>query len=158
MLSLHPKTKQKLINLKQAAEESGEYRVAKRIHAVLLNSENYTGPAIAELLHAHRSKVSEWLKNYETHGEEALLEGHRSGRPSSLNVKQIKSLSIIIDNGPVAYGFTSAVWSSLMIGEVIENEFDVQFHPGHVRKILKSMDYSMQKPMRVLARAGGREK
>ena len=67
-------------------------------------------------------------------------------------------LSTIIDNGPVYYGFSSAVWSSIMIGEVIQNEFDVKFHPGHIRKILKNMDYSMQKPKRVLARADENEK
>ncbi len=158
IIKLHKKTKSKLINLKKDAEEAGEYRVAKRIHAVLLNSENHTSPAIAKLLHSHRSKVSEWLKNYDTYGDDALLEGYRSGRPPSLNVNQIIELSTIIDNGPVYYGFSSAVWSSIMIGKVIQNEFDVKFHPGHIRKILKNMDYSMQKPKRVLARADENEK
>ena len=40
-----------------------------------------------------------------------------------------------------------------MIGQVIGHEFGIEFHPGHIRKILKQMDYSMQKPKRVLARA-----
>ena len=37
IIKLHPKTREKLTFLKKEAEQSGEYRVAKRIHAVLLN-------------------------------------------------------------------------------------------------------------------------
>lgn len=158
IIKLHPKTKTKLLQLKKAAEESGEYRVAKRIHAVLLNGEENSSPHIAKLLNAPRSKVSLWLKNYEQYGYDALLEGYRIGRPGQLNEKNKIILAGIIDNGPIAYGFTSAVWTSIMLGEVIRNEFGIVFHPGHVRKILMNMNYSMQKPKRILARANEAEK
>lgn len=158
IITLHPQTKTKLLTLKKEAEEFGEYRVAKRIHAVLLNSEKNTSPSIAKLLNAPRSKVSLWLKNYEAYGYDALLEGYRSGRPQELDEKAKKKLAGIIDEGPVAYGFTSAVWTSVMLVKVIHNEFAVVFHPGHIRKVLTSMNYSMQKPKRVLARANEAEK
>lgn len=158
MLKLHPKTKVKLLELKKQAEKAGESRVAKRIHAVLLNNEEYTGTSIAKLLHAPRSKVSLWLKNYEDYGYEALLEGQRSGRPAQLSEDQKIELEDIIDSGSITYGFTSAVWTSIMIGQVIHNEFGVDFHPGHIRKVLKKMNYSMQKPKRVLARADEEQK
>jgi transposase len=148
----------KLLNLKKEAEKCGEAKVAKRIHAVLLNNENYTSPTIAKLLHAPRSKVSYWLKNYEAHGYESLLEGHRSGRPPSLNEEQKIELEDIIDSGPIAYGFTSGVWTSIMISDVVSEEFGIHFHPGHTRKILKQLGYSMQKPKRVLARADEEQK
>lgn len=158
IIKLHVKTKAKLLNLKKEAEEFGEYRVARRIHAVLLNSEENTSPTIAKFLHAPRSKVSVWLSNYERYGYDSLLEGHRTGRPGQLNERNKIILAGIIDKGPVSYGFTSAVWTSIIIGEVIQNEFGIEFHPGHIRKILKEMSYSMQKPKRVLARADELEK
>lgn len=153
IIKLHVKTRMKLLNLQKEAERCGESRVAKRIHAVLLSNEKYTSTTIAQLLHAPRSKVSCWLKNYEDYGYESLLEGQRSGRPSQLDEEQKIELGDIIDSGPIAYGFSSAVWTSIMIGQVIGHEFGIEFHPGHIRKILKQMNYSMQKPKRVLARA-----
>jgi hypothetical protein len=37
-----------------------------------------------------------------------------------------------------AYGLDSGIWTSPMIVWVIEEEFGVQYHPGHVRKLLYS--------------------
>src|SRR3954449_12288613 len=41
-LTLPPQTRQKLLRLKQEAEHSGCYRVARRLHAVLLNADGHT--------------------------------------------------------------------------------------------------------------------
>lgn len=153
MLKLHHNTVNKLLNLKKEAEQSGEYRVAKRIHAVLLNNDNHSSGYISHLLQSPRSSVSEWLKNYEAFGFESLLEGQRSGRPSLLTEEQEKILCDIIDSGPVAYGFLTGVWTSPIIQQVIENEFSISYHAGHVRKILYALNYSVQRPKRVLANA-----
>ncbi len=80
ILDLHPGTVKKLLRLKKEAESDGVYRVARRIHAVLLNHDRYTSGEITTLLKAARARVSEWLKNYEQYGYEGLLEGYRPGR------------------------------------------------------------------------------
>jgi len=101
-LRLSARKAQELTALRREAERDGEYRVARRIHAVLLNHEQHTSGEIAELLGAPRSKVSLWLGQYETHGWEALLEGHRSGRPKELTSAQLSQLDGVIDSGPIA--------------------------------------------------------
>jgi transposase len=118
-----------------------------------LNYQEHTSGEIARLLEAPRSKVSLWLQQYQAYGWEALLEGHRSGRPKELKPAQLAQLDDIIDSGPVAYGFPSGVWTSPMIVRVIEDEFRVRYHPGHVRKLLKVMGFSVQRPRRKLAKA-----
>jgi transposase len=40
---------------------------------------------------------------------------------------------------------------------VIEEEFGVAYHPGHVRKLLHNLGFSVQRPRRVLARADAEE-
>lgn len=152
-LSLHPKTADKLLRLKKEAEQDGEYRVARRLHATLLNHEGKTSGKIAHVLKAPRSRVSEWLSRYESHGMEGLLEGHRTGRSSGLDSQQKEELAGIIDSGPVAYGFVSGVWNSIMIAKVIQEEFGVLYDPRHVRRILSDLDFSLQRPKRVLAKA-----
>lgn len=153
LLRLHPATHRRLIRLKKEAERDGAYRVARRLQAVVLNAEGHTSGELAKLLQAPRSKVSEWLSNYQTYGLEGLLEGYRSGRPAALSGEQRTQLADIVDSGPVAYGLDSGVWTSPMISWVIEEEFGVRYHPGHVRKLLHDLGFSVQRPRRVLVRA-----
>jgi transposase len=108
---------------------------------------------IARLLEAPRSKVSLWLAQYENHGWQALLEGHRCGRPTELTSAQLLQLDGLIDSGPIDCGFSSGVWTSPMIRRMIEEEFGVRYHPGHVRKVLKELGFSVQRPRRKLAKA-----
>ena len=153
IIHLHSMTFAKLTRLHAEAEKDGSYRVAKRLQAVLLNSKGRSSGELAEILQAPRSKVSEWLSNYEVHGVEGLLEGFRSGRPPLLNVVQLSGLHDIIESGPVAYGLDTGVWTSPKIAHVIAEEFGVNYHPGHVRKLLSQIGSSVQRPRRVLVRA-----
>ena len=153
LLRLHPGRYKRLVRLGKEAERDGAYRVAKRLQAVVLNSEGRTSGEVAGILKAPRSKVSEWLARYEAYDIEGLLEGYRSGRPSRLTAAQREQLGDILDSGPVAYGLDSGLWTSPMIAWVIEEEFGVRYHPGHVRKLLHGLGFSVQRPRRVLARA-----
>ena len=157
LLHLHPATCRRLTRLSKEAERDGAYRVAKRLQAVVLNAEGRTSGELAAVLKAPRSKISEWLSRYQAQGVEGLLEGRRSGRPPELNPKQRKQLEDILESGPVAYGLDNGVWTSPMIAWVIEEEFGVNYHPGHVRKVLHRLGFSVQRPRRVLARANAAE-
>jgi len=153
LIQVHRKTRQRLNLLRKSAERDGAYRVARRLHAVVLNSEGRTSGEVARILESPRSKVSLWLANFQEHGVNGLLEGHRCGRPAELAEAQRQALADIIESGPVAYGFDCGVWTSPRIARVIEEEFGVCYHPGHIRKLLHGMDFSVQRPRRVLARA-----
>jgi transposase len=144
---------QQLIKLSKQAMREGAYRVAGRLHAVALNMEGKSAPEIAGHLKVHRSKVSIWLRNWEAHGMEGVLEGHRSGRPPELSDKEKQKLVGILDSGPVAYGFTSGVWTSPMVARVIEQEFSVGYHSAHVSRMLHELGFSVQRPKKKLARA-----
>lgn len=152
-IQLHHRTKSNLrLKMKEAASDGAE-RVAKRIHAVLLNSEEHTSSKISEILNISRSKISEWLKIYAEQGFEGLKEGERSGRPSRLSDLQKIILCDIIDSGPIAFGYTSGIWTSKRISNTIFEEFNIQYHEGHVRKLLYDFGFSVQSPKRVLALA-----
>jgi transposase len=152
-LKLHHTTLKRLLKMKKEAEQVGQYRVAKRIHAAILNNEGNTSGEIAHILKSPRSCVFEWLSNYSKYGEESFLEGCRSGRPSQLSEKQKQALSDIVESGPVSYGYLSGIWTAVMIREIIRNEFSVEYDSRHVRRILDELDFSLQRPKRVLAKA-----
>ena len=158
VLNLHPSTRKRLVRLKKEAERDGAYRVAKRLRAVVLNGEGHSSGEIARILQTPRSKTSEWLRLYEVHGVEGLLEGQRSGRPAGLDDPQRQELADTLDSGPVAYGLDTGIWTSPMIAWVIEEEFGIRYHPGHVRKILHNIGFSVQRPKRILAKADPAER
>ncbi len=156
-LTLHPMTAKKLLQLKDEAERDGAYRVAKRIHAVLLNDGGYTSGQITAMLKTPRSRASEWLRNYEQFGYDGLLEGYRSGRPPALTPGNKQALEDVIDSGPLAYGYLSGVWTAPMIAQVIQEQFGIAYHPGYVCRLLHRMGFSVQRPKRKLARANVQE-
>jgi transposase len=152
-LTLPPQTRQKLLRLKQETEHSGCYRVARRLHAVLLNADGHTSGQIAALLDAPRSRVSVWLRSYEQDGWAGLQEGAHTGRPPALDSLDRHLLADIVDSGPVAYGFLSGVWTCPMVVRVIEEEFGIHYHAGHVCRLLHDLEFSVQRPKRLLAGA-----
>ena len=73
LLHLHPATRRRLTRLSKEAERDGAYRVAKRLQAVVLNAEGRTSGELAAALKAPRSKISEWLAQYQAHGVEGRV-------------------------------------------------------------------------------------
>lgn len=142
-----------LIKLSKKAIRDGAYRAGRRLHAVALSMEGKAAPEIAEILRVHRSKVCIWLRNWQEHGMDSVLEGHRAGRPRSMLDEQRQRLCDILDSGPVAYGFSSGVWTSPMVARVIEEEFSIRYHPAHVSRLLHDLGFSVQRPKRALAQA-----
>src|SRR6202790_5737779 len=53
----------------------------------------------------------------------------------------------------VAYGLETGIWTSPLVRHVIEEEFGRQYHAGHVRKLLRQLGYSVQRPTTRLVQA-----
>ena len=139
-------TLHRLIRLRKQAHAEKAVRVALRIQGIILSLEGYTPPQIAELLKVNRSTVPTWISQWNQFREEGLLEGHRCGHHKRLDDTQVQELLDIIESGPIAYGLHTGVWTSVIIASVIEEEFGIHFHPGHVRKLLKRFNCSVQRP------------
>jgi transposase len=152
------KTAELLLELRKEASRDQEPRVAQRFHAIALSIEGHSVSQIARSLKVHRSSVPLWIQQWNAHREVGLLEGHRAGRPSGLKAEQQEQLQDILDSGPLAYGLETGIWTSPVIRSVIAQEFGVDYHPGHVRKLLKRLGYSVQRPTTRLVQASLGEK
>ena len=142
----NPRTLQRLKALRQAAQTDKAPRVALRLQAIMLSVQQQTTGQIAQGLQVDRTRVHAWIGAWNEHGEEGLLEGHRSGRPAQLSARQWEQLADILDSGPVAHGLNTGVWTSPLIAQIIAEEFEVTYHPGHVRHLLKQLNFSGQRP------------
>lgn len=140
------KTISKLLELRRQAQKDKQPRIVLRIQGILMSLERQTTGEIANYLKVHRSTIPLWIDHWNRYGQKGLWEGQRSGRPRGLNAKQREQLCDILDSGPVAYGLETGIWTSPLVSQVIDEEFGQQYHPGHVRKLLRELGYSMQRP------------
>lgn len=147
------RTCKNLLQWQHQAERERAPRVVLRLQAVRLSLQGHTAPQIARLLGVERTSVYDWICAWNAHRLNGLKEGHRSGRPPLLSAPQRERLVDIVDSGPVAYGFTTGVWTSPLLRHVIAEEFAVAYHPGHVRKLLHQLGCSVQRPTTRLVQA-----
>src|SRR5437868_3581089 len=148
----------KLLGLRRQAQKDKEPRVVLRIQGILMSLTGHTTGEIADHLKVHRSTLPLWIDQWNRYGKEGLLEGHRSGRPSGLSQEERERLCDILDSGPVAYGLETGIWTSPLVRQVIQEEFGQRYHPGHVRKLLRHLGYSVQRPTTRLVQADLKQK
>jgi len=103
---------------------------------------------VSRLTGAASSSVSRWKQDLKQGGLEALKAKPHPGRPPRLTAQQKQELEVILLKGAGAAGFPTDLWTLVRVAEVIEREFGVKYHPGHVWYILRDMGWSCQKPER----------
>jgi transposase len=151
------RTRTRLLQVRQQAQTDRVPRVFLRIQAILLSLTEKSPPQIAQLLQVHRTRVHAWVRQWNAYGLEGLKEGQRSGRPREMSREQQVQFKDIVESGPVAYGLNTGVWTSPILSQIITEEFEVTYHPGHVRKLLKELGFSLQRPTTELVRADPRK-
>jgi putative transposase len=132
--------------------ENGETRLWKRLKAIQMHLEGIGPDEICRVLDVSRRSVFYWAKRFHAAGLKGLDEGLHSGRPKQLSTAQLDRLGKILDEGPLAYGFSSKTWTCVRVGQVIQKEFGVAYHEDHVRKILHQLGFSVRRRKKGLTR------
>jgi transposase len=114
----------------------------------LLNQKKASLSAVARWLGASKSSVSRWLQAYQKKGPDGLLSKQVPGRPTKLTAPQKQKLAKLLLVGPTAYGYRTDLWTLERVAQVVRKEFDIQYHPNHVWRLLVGMGWSCQKPER----------
>ena len=94
------------------------------------------------------SSVFRWQQMVEEAGVAGLAPRPVPGRPKKLQPTQLNRLSEILVSGARAWGFPNELWTLRRIARVIEKEFHVHYHPGHVWKVLRQAGWTCQVPER----------
>jgi transposase len=71
----------------------------------------------------------------------------RAGAPPKLAVAQLAKLPSELAKGAKAFGFNNEVWTTKRVASLIERLFGVRYHPMHVRRLLKKLGWTPQKPV-----------
>jgi transposase len=102
---------------------------------------------IAEALGASEVSVSRWLARARDGGPEALRARPAPGHPPKLSPQQKRLIPEFLWHGPEAYGFRGEVWTRARVARVIEEEFGVRYHKGHVGRLLQELRWTPQVPI-----------
>jgi transposase len=120
----------------------------RRFRALYLKRRGWIQRDIAEALDASEVTVSRWLARARDGGPEALRARPAPGRSPRLTPYQVRSIPEFLWHGPEAYGFRGQVWTCARIAKVIEWEFGVRYHKGHVGRMLKGLHWTPQQPIK----------
>ena len=74
--------------------------------------------------------------------------GSSPGRPLKLKPAQRRRLMKSLSKGPLAHGYNTNVWTTARIAELIRREFGVSYHRDHVGRLMHSLNWSHQKPVK----------
>lgn len=102
----------------------------------------------AKRIDATVTSVFRWRQARKAGGDKALVSKPVPGRPKKLSASERERLLKILLKGAVAWGFPNEMWTLNRIGRVILKEFGVDYHPGHIWKVLKKAGWSCQTPER----------
>lgn len=147
------KAKQKLRRLYAEAKAQGDLRQWRRCKGILDFLEGKTVLAISKELDTGRSSVYRWLDRYEAEGARGLKTIKPPGAEPRLGEEQQAELASIIEDGPVAAGYKTGVWTGPMIGDLIRKRFGVKYHNHHIPRLLHRLGFSVQRPRKRLAKA-----
>jgi len=103
---------------------------------------------VARLVKASPSTVLGWKRVLEEKGREGLKPKPPKYRKVRLSAEQKEKLKEVLLKGARGAGYATELWTLQRIAEVIERQFGVKYHPGHVWKIMRGMGWTAQKPER----------
>jgi len=120
----------------------------RRKQAARLFAKGETQGSVARQLKASRQSVSRWHRQWKSEGMAGLRAAGRAGRKPRLSASQWRQVDAALRQGARQHGFRADLWTLPRVATVIERITGEKFHPGHVWKLLGSLDWSVQKPAR----------
>jgi transposase len=123
-----------------------DWREARRYRVWELKQQGWKQKDIAHALGVSEGAVSQWLTRGREQGEEALAAHPPPGVLPRLTLEQRQRLPSLLEQGAEHYGFRGQVWTSRRVATVIAQEYGVQYHPDHVRKLLRARGWRPQQP------------
>lgn len=120
----------------------------RRMKAIRLFERDIAPAEVARRLDVHRQSASRWRKEWLAGGKQALQSKGNIGRKRELSPAQEQELAVILEAGAIAAGLPTEAWTLPRVARIIRERFAVEYHPGHVSRVLSAMGFSCQRPAR----------
>src|SRR5437762_12288261 len=119
----------------------------RRRRAVALVEQGESPAVVAHILGVTPSSLHRW-RRLARQGQ-GLAAKPVPGAKRRLTDAQLRLLEDLLDQGAPAHGFPNELWTAARVARVIQRHFGVQYHPEHVRKLLRRrLNWTSHKPQR----------
>lgn len=113
----------------------------------LLKAGKLSQAEISRWLGVSRATVGDWAKTVEAKGIRGLRRRKAEGSQSKLNPLQKQKLKYMLDRGALANGFPTDRWTLERVRQLIQQKFEVSYHPNYLNRLLRNLGFSPQKPL-----------
>jgi transposase len=120
----------------------------RRLEGARLLAQGLSEAEVARRLGVHRQSVHRWKRTLATQGRKGLKHPGRAGRKPRLSAAQRRQIVRALKRGPEAFGYPTNLWTTERVAWLIAHETGVRFHPGHVWRLLRQLEWSCQRPAR----------
>lgn len=119
----------------------------RRFEAVKLFRKDLNNSEIGRRLKVSNQTVSRWRREHQDGGNVALRGAGRAGRLPCLSEADKVRLVELLLQGPECLGYETPLWTCPRVADLIQQNFGVEYHPGHVWRILRLLNWSVQQPV-----------
>ena len=118
----------------------------RRLQAAKLLRQGLSEAEVARRVGVHRQSVNRWAQALANDGRKGLKKATRAGRKPALSQAALHKLERALERGPRAHGYDTELWTLQRVAALIEEQSGIDFHPGHVWRVLKQLGWSCQRP------------
>jgi transposase len=125
-----------------------EARYQKRRTAVDAVRSGESVEVVARVMKIPQRTLFSWLERYRHGGDDALREGHRSGRKRKVNAEVMRFLyKAITRHDPRQYEFPFCLWTLALVRQLLKRRFAVEMSKSGVSRLLRHLGLSPQRPI-----------
>lgn len=132
--------------LEAAYRRERSKKAKMRLLAAIKRRQGKSIDLIASDLEMGRRTVHSWLRRFVEMGLQGAYDIKQPGRPKRLTDQQLKSLREDLIAGPEKFGFSKQLWTTRMVQKHVRRKYKVSYVDRHMRRLLRRMGFSCQKP------------
>jgi transposase len=126
---------------------TGAELLRRRTQAVAALERGESPTTIARVLGVDVGSVHRWRRQARTAG--GLAVKPHPGPTPLLDGTRLRQLEALLVQGATHHGWPNQLWTAARVAALIQQHFGVDYHPEHVRKVLKQrLGWTSQKPRR----------
>lgn len=120
----------------------------RRKRSAVLFEKGYGPSEVGRKLGVTRQVASRWKQAWEQGGRSALSSKGQAGPKPKLSPEQTRQVTQALLEGPRSQGYKTDLWTLPRVAALIGKLSGVDYHPGHVWRVLGSLGFSCQRPER----------
>ena len=125
--------------LQKIAPFNTDANYRRRAKAVLLLSNGFNQSDVFDLLCASRTSIRKWVKLYKQFGESGLIPEQKGRQAFSITEGICVRLMERVKVQPREYGWFASRWTSELLANQINDEFETKIHSSTIRRLLPKL-------------------